>query len=501
MTQHTDQRGRIRAALPLLAGLICAQLLATLFVWQSNHLVLQQVQALTSGGWLAIPAGPAVASLETWGAALCGGLFYTLSVGAGLTLLTWAAARLWHGVLSRDRRVAAVLTLFWLALLGGVNFKGWVLFPSLFVFFIPLCTALTAIGCGRPAENGPNRWLWLVPALSLVLLTGLWATQLNANLFIAIRDNILLSNSMGRKVNDFYYRNTLYAAQAFKSFNQKTIRTYRAKNLADARLARRLEAALTARDILKVQATAPADMTVVQSQNNLRLKSVLGDELEVAPEDFFKDPNLWLSALSKRSDRYAPLRRLTLYSLLVAFPVLLYILVYGVLYFGVRCFLSHRKAVLAASAVCLVFGIGLFMPMLKGRPSIVSRKEINTALASPDWHLRVAALRQIEKQGIEIDQYAQYRRLLQSPLVVERYWLARALAVSHAPATYADLLAMTADPNPNVICQAYFALGQRANPAAIERIRNQMLRSDHWYTQWYGYHAIRKLGWRQRPSN
>ena len=96
MKQHTVQRGPIGAALPLLAGLICAQALATLFVRQSNELVLKQIQALTAVGWMAIPAGPAVAGLKTWGAALRGGLFYTLSVGAGLTLLAWAGMCLWQ---------------------------------------------------------------------------------------------------------------------------------------------------------------------------------------------------------------------------------------------------------------------------------------------------------------------------------------------------------------------------------------------------------------------
>ena len=499
MKQHTVQRGRIGAALPLLAGLICAQALATLFVRQSNELVLKQIQALTAVGWMAIPAGPAVAGLKTWGAALRGGLFYTLSVGAGVTLLAWAGMCLWQRVLQRNRWVAAILAGIWLALLGAVNIRGWVLFPSLFVLLIPTCTGLTFIMCDPRADNGANRWLWLVPVVSLVLLTGLWASQLNADLFIAIRDNILLSNPMGRKINDFYYRNTLYAAQTFKSFNQKTIRVYRALDFSDSRLAQRLDATLTVRDILKVSAPCPADMVVRQSRGNLRLESAFGDELDVASAEFFKDPNRWLAALSDLSDRFAPLRRLTLYTLLIAFPILLYIVVYGVLYFGAAAFLAPRKAVPTSSALCLVIGLGLFIPMLQGRPAVVGLEDINSALASPDWHQCVAALHQIEKHKIDIVQFPQYRRLLRSPLVVQRYWLARALAVSHSAATYADLLAMTSDPHPNVVCQAYFALGQRGNPAAIEHIRKQMLQSNHWYTQWYGYHALRKLGWHQQP--
>ena len=512
MKQHTVHRGRIGAALPLLAGLICAQAVATLFVRQSNELMLKQIQALTAAGWMAIPAGPAVAGLKTWGAALRGGLFYTLSVGAGLTLLTWAAVGTWQKLLRPDHHVLKVFSVIWLIVFAGVwmgmfvavNLNGYTLFPSLFIILIPICTSLAAVRRGPSAEIGSTRWLFLIPVLSMVLLTGLWTagtmvTHLKADLFIAIRDNILLSNPMGRKINDFYYRNTLYAAQTFKSFNQKTIRVYRALDFSDSRLAQRLDAALTVRDILKVPAPCPADMVVRQSQGNLHLESAFGDELDVASTEFFKDPNRWLAALSDLSDRFAPLRRLTLYTLLIAFPTLLFILVYGVLYFGAGTFLAPRKAVPTASALCLVIGLGLFIPMLQGRPAVVGLQDINSALASSDWHRCVAALRQIEKHKIDIVQYPQYRRLLRSPLVVQRYWLARALAVSHSAATYADLLAMTADPHPNVVCQAYFALGQRGNPAAIQRIRKQMLQSNHWYTQWYGYHALRKLGWHQQP--
>ena len=102
---------------------------------------------------------------------------------------------------------------------------------------------------------------------------------------------------------------------------------------------------------------------------------------------------------------------------------------------------------------------------------------------------------------MEITDYPAYQLLLASPLVVERYWLARAMADSRSETTYHQLLQLIQDVHPNVTCQALYALGQRGRREAIEPIKMQMRASDHWYTQWYGYRALRKLGWRQTRSN
>jgi len=65
----------------------------------------------------------------------------------------------------------------------------------------------------RQAKQGVwvNRMVNLIP---VVLLAALWTTQMDKYLFLDIRDHLLLSNSIGRKVNNFYYNYTLYPAEA-----------------------------------------------------------------------------------------------------------------------------------------------------------------------------------------------------------------------------------------------------------------------------------------------
>ena len=59
---------------------------------------------------------------------------------------------------------------------------------------------------------------------------------------------------------------------------------------------------------------------------------------------------------------------------------------------------------------------------------------------------------------------------------------------------------MLDDPNPNVACQVYYALGKRKKPAMIPVLLEKMNTSRHWYVQTYAYRALRELGWKQEKS-
>lgn len=499
LSLHKPQWHSLRISLlPILAGMLTAQIIATVFVYGSNMHLHRVVTAATNAGYFVIPTGPVTATLTSLKSALGGGLFYTLSIGVGLTLISWAGVCLWMGVLRRSKWALYASLLVWIALLVWVNGRGATLYPTLFCLLVPLSTAFIRL----KATAGPNRdkHLWMVPVATLVLLTTIWATQFNNNLFISIRDHILLSNPIGRAVNDFYYRYTLYAAESFKSLNQKSVRSYSIEPISDTQRAQRLKKRLARYDMLYLPEVDHPDFMVSFEGDPLRLATPEGKTVEVSQQDLLAKPNHWLQKLSSVSDHHAPLRRITLIGLLMGFPILLYLMVYGVLRLFTGIALQQRAATFVTSGLSLLIGLLLFFPMLGIHPISISKENISQLLISDQWPQRVAALRHIEKNKIDIGRYPQYKPLLESPLVVERYYLARSLAVSRLPATYNDLNAMLGDRHPNVTCQIYYALGQRGNRAAIGPIQSQMTASDHWYAQWYGYRAIRRLGWFPSPS-
>jgi hypothetical protein len=488
---------RKRSILPLAAGLLTAQAIATLFVWQSNTHLHHSSQAIQASGWLAIPAGPAAASLTTFEAAFRGGLFFTLSIGAGLALATWATLYLWRWVFDGRRALLMLPAGLWLLLVAATAWQG-ALYPALMVTCVPLATAAAALQKSSSGVSGRYAPGWVVTLGTLVLLTGLWATQLNAQMFSNIRDHLLLSNPVGAKVNDFYYRNTLYAAEAFKSMDQKTLVTWRWVSAVQPPAARRLAGVLSEHDALETPGYAQSDMTVAHlSPTRLSFAFRSGKSLEIETQAFYADPRQWLQTLSSLEDRYGTFRQLTLAGLLLGFPILLFAGVQGALLRLYSRFLSNSRATWAAAATCLLIGLLLLIPVAAGRTEAFETRALGAVLAGDDRHQRVAALRRIEQERIDITRFAQHRELLNSPWVAERYWLARALAFNRNADSMADLLTLLHDPHPNVVCQAFYALGRRGDTSAIAPIKERLLRTDHWYVQWYGYQAMRGLGWRQ----
>jgi hypothetical protein len=495
-----------RTLLPIGSGLLIAQLIATGFVYLSNLEVHQMVLAAKASGYVVIPHGGAAAALTAWRAAIWGGLFYTLSIGVGLTLATWALWHLWTLVFHQNKRLIFALIGLWAAVLVAANLNGLVLFPSLFCFLVPLGT----LGClykFGPIPSEQNRLLWIIPAATLGLLTAIWATQLNQNLFIAIRDHLLLSNPAGRSVNDFYYRYTLFAAQAFKSVYQKTVRTYHLEGDIDERETKKLTTRLLRLDLLHLPQLKRPDLTIGISKTAIVLSDRHGHRSEEELTSFLKSPEKLLKSFSRASDRYRSLRRMTLYGLLFGFPILLFVGVYAFVRIGIELLFirgfgcSEKQATFGASLVCLIVGIGLYGPMHADSTGPLSKENLPDALTADAWPMRVAALRHIEKQSLELADYPQYRALLNSAMPVERYWLARALAASRSRSTFTDLISLVEDHHPNVRCQVYYALGKRGNRRAIQIIKAHMFDSDHWYTQWYGYRALRRLGWHQGLSD
>jgi hypothetical protein len=490
--------GWAHTTLPIMAGLLLAQMIATLFVWQSNLHILSQTEALTAAGWLPLPAGPAAALLKSPRAALGGGLFFTLSSGAGLVLAAWGAVQLRRRLFGNARGTLAVLVFIWLGAVVAINARGLAGFPTTLVLLPPGVTAGLTLWGLRRRSDPPGGTIWLIPVGVLILLTALWATRLDQGLFTAIRDHILLSNPIGQQVNDYYYSHTLHAAELFKSLEQKTIRTCRLSDDLEAAMAARLRRSLAAGDVLTLPAGYPADLVLRGNGSGFEF-SVGGTRLTIEDEAAAL-PARWLPRLSSMTDRFAPFRRMTFFGLLLGFPILLFMGVYGGLRWIAGALLKPTTAALSASLLCFTAGILLFLPLLGSRAVDIAPADVNSFLADAAWERRVAGLRWIETHQLEITDYPAYRALLTSPRVVERYWVARAMALSRSHQSHGELLILMQDSHPNVICQVYYALGKRGDPRAIEPIRKKLLRSDHWYTQWYGYRALRELGWRQTPS-
>ena len=482
----------------LFFGMLAAQVIATIQVYLSNLSLHNNITAIKDAGYLGNPNQHILNILPNFSPAFFGGIFFTLSVGAGLSLYSIAAIWIWTRLLSRNKYF---LILFILPLAGcivEVNLQGFCPVVTSYFLVIPAVIYFATL---KWITGKPEQKVWLREILHfvpLVILTILWTFQMQSSMFLDIRDNLLLSNSFGRKINDFYYKYTLFPAEAFKSLHQKTLKTCSLSQIGQEPVERLLRNALISRDYLEVRKDKKVDLKIIKESDSLVLKNRGKIILKTSLKDFLSDNGEVLEQFSVKTDRHSFFRKFTLFSLVVGFPIFIYILVFSLFRFVFSFFPDLKKASAYASILCFITGIGLLIPFYHMGEKEVNVKNVAEALESENRQERVEALKIIIQRKAEIGNYRAYQSMLKSAHVPELYWLVKALSLSRKSETYNDLLTFLDNPHPNVVCMALYALGRRGDKSAVKKILKNIETSEHWYCQWYAYKALRTLGWKQR---
>ena len=484
----------------LFFGLLASQAIASVQVYLSNRVAHDRIVAITQFGYLNMPDGNLLEMLKSWQSAIGGGLFFTLSIGAGVTLITLACLWLWKTCCAGNRAVLYLLIVVWLAILGAFNRNGLVLIPSLYFFFVP---GVVYCVYGLTNRSRPNTGKYLPAVYHLACITVLalvWSTQAQSGMFITIRDNLLLGNPVGISINDFYYQYTHYSAEAISPLRHKMFKSYSLSNAAESEMAH-LENILSDYSYLRVAADGREDIQIRQVGHQLVFLE-RGDKtlFETPAAYFFKNPAEILSKVSQKTDRNFFFRRIIFFSLMIAFPITLYWMLHALFNLGISFLCSSERSSLISTVLCLMVGCALILPVHWGNDKKIDLDRLPAMLVGENSRDHVAGLKAITQNNLEITSVGAYRHLMGSPHIAVRYWLARALGKSRAQETYQDLLGLLKASQPNVVCQALYSIGQRGDSGAIENITEIMEGYDHWYVQRYAYQALRNLGWKHRRS-
>jgi hypothetical protein len=484
----------------VMLGLIISQAISTLHVYMSNIELYQITTAISKSGYLAIPNQQVVTNLKAMGPAFFGGLFFTLTAGACLSILSFASAWIWDRIFSRNKVFLILLVALWLGGLIAANSHGFNPTATSYFLFIPPVVFFVSFKWMPDPSEQKMRLKIIVPVISFIILVLLFSNLIDLNMFLSIRDNLLLSNPVGKKVNSFYYDYSLYAARVFKSMDQKILRTCDLSLIDDEKLAKRIENELLIRDYINIGKEVPVDLKIVKTENGLVLKNKDKTILKTTQKIFFRRPEKLLKKFSETNDNNIFFRRFTFFSLLFLSSVTLYCILYIPFYLISRFFIGSTSSSIVAGVLCCIIGLVLLFPARFEKEKHINTANLGKALESEDWHQRVAALKVVVHQRLEIGDFPVHTRMLISPHIPERYWLAKAMSVSRDPKTYNKLLELLDDPQFNVVYMAVYALGKRGNRKAINEIFKMIKRSDNWYNQWYAYRALRNLGWKQTKS-
>ncbi|MCG6911468.1 MAG: HEAT repeat domain-containing protein [Deltaproteobacteria bacterium] len=518
-TMMKSSPSRFHLAPIVSTGLVAAYIVGSLQVYASNAHLLKTVTLLANAGYLTVPNRLIAPYLKSLATALMGGVFFALSIGAGVTLTAFLMALTWKTIGRRKKSLAVLLALPWIALTAGVNLKGVSVFPSLYFTLVPLLVAALTL---RFTPDRLDRSAWIRMGLHgalVLILAAAWSTQAGSGMFITIRDRLLLSNPVGIGVNDFYYRYTLYPAEAFKSLHQKMLKTCRLHGFSDPVSKRKILRRLSAYNYLALgngktrsgaaaasasadnrAARASVDLTVSAGNDTLLLANGSRPVMEISSKEFLEKTAWVLKSFSEKCDRHLLFRQATFLSLLVGFPIVLYVGLQFLLAGFLSLFIKPGAAAVAAALLCLVAGTSMLIPVRSGMDGKITADRIPALLQSEKWQDRVAALKAIAGQKKNREFGTGMQTLTNDPHIPVRYWLARSLARTRGSRAHTALLELMGDPQPIVACQALYSLGRRRDKRAINAILYQISHSDHWYVQWYGYNALKALGWRQKIS-
>lgn len=455
---------------------------------------------LIVAGYEITPGHNVEPALQSFQAAAGGGLFFALTIGTFLSLITvfWCQVFPLFSIQPKwERRILTAGVLLALLWCNRDGFNG---FGSAYLVLIPLFLSLLAARKGSFNRKNVSIFFILMFTGPVVLLPLMGFIKLDRHMFINVRDNILLTNRAGQFVNAFYYRYTLFSAEAIKSMEQKQIRTvYLGEAFSTLELTL-LGDRFSFQNYLPIDKKALADLVVVPDTNQ---KMTIASKRRTHPvnlNSFIKAPRPILQKISEEADNQRVFRQMIYWSLFIGMPLFIYGTLYQSVFFLLGRYFSLKAAAVGTAMACLVAGTVVMWPL---NTVIVNKssESLNDLITSQPYAKRLRGLQKVADEGLDISHLPVYEEIKGSGNMAERYWLAKILANSRSAATYRDLLFLLNDASPNVVCMALRSLGLRKNRKAIPAIVALIKQSNHWYVQWYAYNALKNLTWRQYALN
>lgn len=489
----------------IITGLACSHIISFIHIYISNTGYYKKLSAIHEANYIIVPNLIVMENLKSLQTAFWSGFFFTLTVGACLTILSFAAAMFWTKILSRHRFFLAPILLFWFACLYFANANGFSLLVSAHFIIVPAVVFTVSLKWlpVRAKSNVPGKAIprIFIHIICIAALAFISTSRMNPATFSLVRDNILLSNKGGIDLNNFYYSHTLYAAQVFKSLQQDMLRTCKISASSNMPVSKALKQALLNRDYLIVNTDIPCDLELQSNNEFIKMNHRGKLIIKTTQNDFLKNPDKMLQMFSQKCDRYVFFRQFTYISLLLVSGLFCYLVLYIpfriITLFFMGRYLKGFPGSLTAVICCFIAGAMSLYLWHPERAENFKNENLEQALKSDKLETRVAALKYIHRRKMDVGKIGIPSQMPGSPVILERYWLAKTLYSAKSASSYDVNLALLDDPQINVSYIAFDALGHKKNQRAAREILERIPTLKKWYVQLYAYKSLRRLKWRQ----
>jgi len=486
-------------------GLGISQIIASCHVYMANIQLADQIIYLQSQGYFIVPNMHVLPQLKSLDYAFIGGLFFTGTIGLGIISITVFVSWFWNDIIQKNKIFLIIIILQWMIAVYYANINGWCVFSLYLCIMLPLLAVITAfLPIKSKSSISHPKLFWWLPILFIMMTVVCTGRSIT---FISIRDNLLLSNDLGNRLNDLYYRYTLFPGEIIKPFALKQQKTcYIDTETNDAKIyIKALKRKCIQYDYLPIPDKSKADVILQIRPPNLFLQT---KDRTVVQEDimiFLRKTKSVFSNFSMQTDVNDLFRMCILLSLVLSAPILTYIIFMNGLFslFRLIRIPGLISQFLAVGVMCTWIGL-IILQLPPEIPENTPEKDWQTAFDQSfqemDWQQAVVVLKSNHLTLNRKNHQLAQKWLNQTDHPVLKYWLIRYLSDSKFLINNAVFLKYLSDSNVNVVCQALYSLGRQRDQELIAPIKTFMKDCSHWYVQMYAYRALKRLGWRNYPE-
>jgi len=339
-------------------GLCVSQALAVVVVYLSNKNYHHFLSIVQEAGYLTVPNQHVSSELPLLISAFNGGLFFTLTSGAWISLISYWVGRIDHVFSGRNWGFRILCVVLWIFSMWVTNSNGISLLLTLYLLLLPILIIPMTWRLDSTNQNRTGFQMG-VPIISMILFSVICFSQMKMDFFIQVRDNLLLSNTVGKRMNAFYYKNSLFSAHLFKSYEQQLFRTCSINDERNTRQLPHIKRTLQNHDYLPISSHQPVNLQLDIINKQLIFKHHNKIILKCGPDEFLKHPEKYLKQFSEKTDRHRVFRLFTMVSMIFLGATLLVCGAFLPAHSAMSNFMGQDKAIVSAGVFCIILGGGI----------------------------------------------------------------------------------------------------------------------------------------------
>lgn len=336
-----------------------------------------------------------------------------------------------------------------------------------------------------------NSSLFFLICIAGFVISGLiYFFLADKSIFLRARDYLFLSSRPGILMNNFYYKYTLYAAQAVNSPLQAQMKTCWIDSQVPEKT--QVKNILLKSGWITIPDKSKAFLRIEISGKNLAFQNNNQTIVSVSEKKFMNDPIHYLKKFSQKTDHLFFLKALCFVGLFFMLPFVCFMILFATLFFLYNLLTGYNLAVFFAG-VSMVAVAGTALLYLYPITGSKDMKSLKAMLASQKSRPRIEALRIVYTKKADLWQFQEYlNQSLQDRSIAEKYWILKILSNSCTAKNIHVIKDLIQDKALNVRYSAIKALSScDCSDASKQLFKKIAETSRQWYEQYYALNAFR----------